>query len=251
MYTVGQLAKKTGVSIRSLHYYENLGLLHPKRSEGGYRLYGESSIIRLQQITILKKMRFTLNEIRDILGQADNDESTSPAKVWEQALEQQVSIVHRQQESLQAVEHLLRSAQYAIRATGQVNVSELLAFIREIENFTSPDKSRRERYFTAEEQAKLPINAYDNPLVMEWADILYDIQKCINEPPASNASQQLAARIDGYARQFFKGDEQLLEKYWQYIAPEENQSSIKYGMTKEVMGYIESILEIFYGSDSS
>ncbi|GGF78650.1 hypothetical protein GCM10010912_24660 [Paenibacillus albidus] len=249
MYSVGQLGKKTGVSIRALHYYEKLGLLHPTRSDSGYRLYGESSMIRLQQITILKKMRFTLNEISEILGQVGSDDAASLAEVWERALEQQVSIVNQQKESLQAVEHLLWSAQYAIRATGQVNISELLNFIREIETFPSPDKSRRERFFTVEEQINLPINAFDNPLVMEWADILRNIQKHINEPPTSDVSQQLAARIDCYARQLFKGDEQLLEKYWNYITPNEDQSSIMYGMTKEVIGYIESILEIFHGSD--
>ncbi|WP_454191047.1 MerR family transcriptional regulator [Paenibacillus sp. Marseille-Q7038] len=252
MYTVGQLGKKTGISIRALHYYEKLGLLHPIRSDSGYRLYGENSIIQLQQITILKKMRFTLTEISEILGQTGSDDNTaSLIEVWERALEQQVSIVNQQKESLQTVEHLLQSAQYAIRATGQVNISELLNFIREIETCPSPDKSRRERFFTAEEQMNLPTNAFDNPLIMEWADILRDIQKHINEPPTSAASQQLAAQIDNYARQLFMGDEQLLETYWNYIIPDEDQSSIMYGMTREVIRYIESILEVFHGSDVS
>lgn len=166
MYTVGELGKKTGVSVRALHYYEKFGLLHPARSDNGYRLYGEGSIIRLQQITILKKMRFTLTEISEILGQVGSDDAASLAEVWERALEQQVSIVNQQKESLQTVEHLLRSAQYAIRATGQVNIDELLNFIHEIETFPSPDKSRRERFFTAGEQMNLPINTFDNPLGM-------------------------------------------------------------------------------------
>ncbi|WP_151735200.1 MerR family transcriptional regulator ['Paenibacillus yunnanensis' Narsing Rao et al. 2020] len=249
MYTVGQLAKQTGVSVRTLHYYEKLGLLHPARGESGYRLYADSSIIRLQQITVLKKMRFTLSEIAEMLSQSGG-EAGSPAEVWERSLEQQVAIVRQQQKNLQTVEHLLRSAQYAIRATGQLNTAELMGFIRELEQFPAPDTGRRERYFTADERAELPINDFDNPLVMEWADILRDMKQQLQEPPDSAASQELAARIVHYSSRLFHGNEELADKFWSYVTPQDGQDTVIYGMTTEVMNYIEEILEIYYRSDN-
>jgi len=245
MFTVGQLAKRTGVSIRTLHYYEKMSLLQPTRNDSGYRLYGQGSIIRLQQISILKKMRFTLNEISGIIGQAHNDETENMAEAWSKALEQQVAIVRQQKEDLQIVEHLLKSSQYAIRATGQVNIAELIDFIREIEQSPPPGPGRRKLFFTQEEQASLPINEFDNPLVMEWADILREINKSQHEPPTSAASQQLAARIAQYASQMFHGDEQLIEKFWTYITPNEGESSVLYGMTKDVMAYIDRIMDVY------
>lgn len=68
MYTVGQLSKLTGVSVRTLHYYEKQGLLQPDRNTGNqYRSYSEDDILRLQKIAVLKQMHFKLSEIKVIL----------------------------------------------------------------------------------------------------------------------------------------------------------------------------------------
>ncbi|PSB13438.1 MerR family transcriptional regulator [filamentous cyanobacterium CCP1] len=67
---VGELAKQTGVSVRTLHYYDEINLLSPShRTEAGYRLYDESDIIRLQQIVSLRQIGFSLEEIRECLEQ--------------------------------------------------------------------------------------------------------------------------------------------------------------------------------------
>ena|GEM_PF-3553705 len=250
MMTVGQLARQSGVSVRTLHYYEELGLLQATRNDSGYRQYDEGSVIRLQQIAVLKKMRFTLEEIREILGPQVVTEAARLAEVWEQALEQQVAIVRQQQDQLQTVEHLLRSAQYAIRATGRVDLDELLGFIRELDESPKPNRRRRNRFFTPEEQQRLPLNDYDDPRVMAWADILRDVQSHIHEAPESAASQAIAVRIDTYAREIFQGDEQLTETFWHYLAPEEGDAAVLYGMTRDVMDYIEAILEALYRTRS-
>ena len=65
---IGDLAKQTGVSVRTLHYYEEIGLLSPShRTETGYRLYAEDDIIRLQQIVSLRQIGFSLAQIRQCL----------------------------------------------------------------------------------------------------------------------------------------------------------------------------------------
>ncbi len=68
MYTVQQVAQISHVSVRTLHHYDKLGLLPPrKRSEGGYRLYGEAELIRLKRILFLRELDFPLREIRMLL----------------------------------------------------------------------------------------------------------------------------------------------------------------------------------------
>ncbi|MFD2571821.1 MerR family transcriptional regulator [Spirosoma soli] len=68
-YSVNQLAKLAGVSVRTLHHYDRLGLLKPSvRTEARYRLYGEKELIRLQQILFYKELDFSLAEIRRIMN---------------------------------------------------------------------------------------------------------------------------------------------------------------------------------------
>jgi DNA-binding transcriptional MerR regulator len=68
MMQVGELAEASGVSIRTLHYYEEIGLLRPcRRTASGYRLYGETEVLRLQQILIRRELGFALNDIARVL----------------------------------------------------------------------------------------------------------------------------------------------------------------------------------------
>jgi phosphoribosylaminoimidazole-succinocarboxamide synthase len=74
VYTVKKLASLAGVSVRTLHYYDELGLLSPRyRRENSYRYYDEDSIIRLQQIMFFRELGFSLNEIGEIISRPDFD----------------------------------------------------------------------------------------------------------------------------------------------------------------------------------
>lgn len=67
-YTVRQLAKLAGVSVRTLHHYDRLKLLKPSvRTEARYRLYGPPELLRLQQILFYKELDFSLHEIQALL----------------------------------------------------------------------------------------------------------------------------------------------------------------------------------------
>ena len=73
-YGVKAIAKLSGVSVRTLHYYDKIGLLKPlNRSEVGYRYYGESELLRLQQILFYKELGFSLKEIKAVLDDPDFD----------------------------------------------------------------------------------------------------------------------------------------------------------------------------------
>ena len=68
MYTVWKLAKLAGVTPRTLHYYDEIGLLHPSsKAENGYRCYDEGSLLRLQQILLYRELDLPLAEIKRVL----------------------------------------------------------------------------------------------------------------------------------------------------------------------------------------
>lgn len=67
---VGELARRTGVSVRTLHHYDDIGLLAPAgRTPSGHRLYGTEQVRRLQQIASLRQVGLSLDEIADLLGE--------------------------------------------------------------------------------------------------------------------------------------------------------------------------------------
>lgn len=73
-YTVSQLAKMAGISVRTLHHYDKIGLLKPaERARSGYRYFGKKELYRLQQILFFKELEFPLKEIKRILDDPDFD----------------------------------------------------------------------------------------------------------------------------------------------------------------------------------
>lgn len=73
-YSVQQLSKLAGVSVRTLHHYDRIGLLKPaERSEKGYRIYSKTELLKLQQILFYKTLDFSLKEIATILDDPDFD----------------------------------------------------------------------------------------------------------------------------------------------------------------------------------
>jgi DNA-binding transcriptional MerR regulator len=74
MYTVKQLSDLAGISIRTLHYYDEIGLLTPESlGANGYRYYGDKSLLRLQQILFYRELGLGLSEIKDIVTRPDFD----------------------------------------------------------------------------------------------------------------------------------------------------------------------------------
>jgi len=96
MKTVGEVAVLARVTVRTLHHYDELGLLAPSdRSESGYRLYSYDDVARLQEILIWRQLGFSLAEIKALLDDPAYDRIT--------ALERQRELVEREVDRLRAV----------------------------------------------------------------------------------------------------------------------------------------------------
>ena len=109
-YTIGQLARMAGVSVRTLHHYDQIGLLAPSaRTESDYRLYGEAELLRLQQILFFRELDWTLREIGRILDDPAFDplQALEEHRLWVQAQ------VERQTRLLQTIDQTI------LRLTGE------------------------------------------------------------------------------------------------------------------------------------
>lgn len=101
MMTVHEVSNLTGVSIRALHHYDQIGLLRPTQvTEAGYRLYDDTALERLQCILLFRELEFPLKEIRDILDSPSFDHSL--------ALEQQITLLEMKREHLEKLIALAR-----------------------------------------------------------------------------------------------------------------------------------------------
>lgn len=126
MRTVKEVSKITGVSVRTLHHYDAIGLLKPtKVTEAGYRMYDDTALSRLQNILLFRELQFPLKEIKVILDSPDFDPS--------EAIAQQIELLELQYK----------------------HIGELIVFAREIQNkgvatmnFDVFDKSEMEKYKT-------------------------------------------------------------------------------------------------------
>lgn len=68
-FTVGELAKLTGITVRTLHHYDQIGLVQPSdRSDAGYRLYGDADVLRLQQVLLYRDLGLPLDQIAGVLA---------------------------------------------------------------------------------------------------------------------------------------------------------------------------------------
>ena len=94
MMTVHEVSEMTGVSIRALQHYDNIGLLHPaRRTEAGYRLYDEAALERLQQILLFRELEFPLKEIAEIVDAPGFDRI--------RALDQQIELLTLKRDHVQ------------------------------------------------------------------------------------------------------------------------------------------------------
>jgi DNA-binding transcriptional MerR regulator len=145
----------TAVSVRTLRFYDRLGLLVPSgRTEAGYRLYRDADLARLQQILALKFLGFTLAEIKVFLG--------APPAGLREALAQQCAMLRERRARLDAVIEATEQAERVLRSDGS-DWAALVGVIRALQMNQSSDWRRK--YFTDEQlktMEELSRNAYSD-----------------------------------------------------------------------------------------
>ncbi len=244
MYRVGELSRITNVSIRTLHYYDEIGLLKPSRiSEAGYRYYTKDDLVKLQQIIVLKKLGFKLCQIKEMTQvNADNAEK---AKRWMEIFDMEIEKIQEEKRRLELLERSLHVIRHSLELTGDVSNDEILAIIQSIQ--LNDADSFLSRHFTEEEQEillrQLPDLTARDEKTEKWIELLKKIRQTKGEPIDSPVSQRLAEEIMRFIREHLQMEDSLIDKYWEKIKPEDGQPEKVIGLDKETMEYIEQILD--------
>ena len=131
MMTVNEVSKLTGVSVRTLHYYDEIGLLTPAvTTAAGYRLYDDTSLARLQQILLFRELEFSLKDIKKIID--------SPGVDTEKVLSEQIDLLTLKKEHF---ENLISYAQQ-IKSKGEYRMDFKVFDDEKIENYKAEAKKR-------------------------------------------------------------------------------------------------------------
>lgn len=205
LFQIGEVAALTGVSIRTLRHYDQIGLLRPSgRSESGYRLYATPDLLRLQQALTLRYLGFALKQIRELLDRPDFDVAAS--------LDIQRTVVRDRIAELERVDVALRELLDARRATGRwtwdlvTQASAAVAVGMDEKGMTMSD------YYTPEQltQRFAEVGAQTSPEEIRavesgWSALLKDVRANSGLDPASPQARELLRRWDELTATTIKG----------------------------------------------
>ncbi|WP_431819346.1 MerR family transcriptional regulator [Burkholderia sp. F1] len=178
---VGELARRSGLTVRTLHHYHAIGLLTPSaRADNGYRLYDRDDIARLHQIQALRRFGLSLAEIGDYLNQ--------PGGPLVDLVAKQITLLDRQiEQSAQLRERLVRL--HAQLADG--TEPELTDWLTTLELMTVYDT-----YFSEDELARMPMYRKSQTGDAEWIALVGDVRVLHDAgvPPEDERVRSLADR---------------------------------------------------------
>ena len=190
LWRVNEVSKLTGVSIRTLQYYDKIGLLHPaKYTEAGYRLYDDAALETLQQILLFRELEFPLKDIKKIIGSPDFDRS--------KALEQQIALLKLKKEH---IEKLINLA-IGIKETGVKQLTFDAFDTRKIDEYAAQAKASwgtTPAYKEFEEKSKGRTKEDNLKVHQGMIDIFAQFGKIRATDPAAEEAQGLVKKLQDY-----------------------------------------------------
>lgn len=253
MILIGELAKKANISKRTLYHYEQIGLLKPTVvTENRYRYYDENALFRLQKILLLKSIGYTLEQIKGLLLQNQNNDIMEN-KNWITSLNEQVELIEKEKEELERKQYYLRSTIHAIQLKGTIAAQEVLKVIQELGNRplvegVIPAQFDDNLSLTQKEKDilnNLPVFGSDDDRLKDIIAIYEQIRGMMHQSPYSLEAQEIAGKLYQKALELFDNDENLLNKYWEMIQPQKDSDPVVVGMDKKFMSYIDEMMVIF------
>ena len=190
MMTVNEVSKLTGVSIRTLQYYDKIGLLHPaKYTEAGYRLYDDAALETLQQILLFRELEFPLKDIKEIISSPDFDRS--------KALGQQIELLKLKKEH---IENLIDLA-VGIKAMGVKELTFDAFDTRKIDEYAAQAKASwgsTQAYKEYEEKSRGWTKEDNRKVHQGMIDIFVQFGQIREMDPASGDAQAMVKRLQDY-----------------------------------------------------
>jgi len=195
MMTVNEVSKISGVSIRTLHYYDTIGLLHPTEvTEAGYRLYDDAALERLQQILLFRELEFPLKEIKGVLDAPNFDRN--------KALEQQIELLTLKKEHL---ENLINFAR-GIKMLGVKHMDFSAFDTRKIEEYSERAKEqwgKTEAYKEFEEKSKDRTEEATKDIANDLMKMFVVFGSMKDKDPADPQVQEQVKKLQDYITKYY------------------------------------------------
>ena len=207
MMTVNEVSKLSGVSIRSLHHYDKIGLLPATEvTAAGYRLYDDKALERLQMILLFKELQFPLKEITTILDNPEFDRS--------KALEQQIRLLQLRKEHLENLIDLATGIK--MMGVGKLNKIGFEAFdTRKIDEYAAQAKDswgKTDAWKEYEQKSAGRSREEEIILGERMMTIFAEFGQVIDKGPESEEAQMLVKKLQNYITEnFYTCTDEILE----------------------------------------
>ena len=195
MRTVKDVSKLTGVSVRTLHYYDAIGLLTPtKVTDAGYRMYDDTALSRLQSILLFRELQFPLKEIKEFLDSPDFNQ--------EETIAQQIKLLELQYKHIGELISFARE----IQTKGVKTMNFEVFDAKEIEQYKAEVKSKwgnSKAYQEYEQRVVSHSEHNDSKFVNEIMSLFTDLGAMKQLPPTDKAVQEKIAALQAYINENF------------------------------------------------
>lgn len=195
MMTVNEVSKLAGVSIRTLQYYDKIGLLKPARyTESGYRLYDDTGLERLQQILLFRELEFPLKEIKEIITGSNFD------KV--RALDQQIELLTLKKEHLENLIDFARKLK-----TKGADIMDFSAYdTSKIDEYAKKAKEEwgdTPQYKEYEKKSASRSKEDEANMMKGLLNVFAEFGKIKDTDPSSDEAKALARKLQDYITEHF------------------------------------------------
>lgn len=231
---IGELASMTGITVRTLHYYDEVGLLKPSKiTETGHRLYEMQSVTTLYQIMSLKDMGFNLDEINDLI----HDRYIDIRKL----IEVQISKVQEEIAQKQLLFSRLLKLKQELKGNKNISIDDFKAIVPFI-------NSSADKYITKEQLDKIKNNLerykVESEGATEWIEFIGKLNYCYKNKLHNTDSNAIEC-INYWSKLLNKSigeDEKLKNSIFSFHTSLEN-SQLRYGLTDDLYKYLMELMK--------
>lgn len=202
-YQVREFAKLAGVTVRTLHHYDRLGLLRAQRNHSGFRVYTYADLERLENIIALKFIGLPLKQIRAVVS-GDNQDLSN-------ALRSQLAALEEKKRRLEMTINAVRLAETALRTGYTPSLRQVIEVIEMqndhdwiLQHFSPETRPRVQSRLTSTSPARW------SELEHQWTALADDIHAMTHHDPAAPDSQALLSRWEDLIRQTTGDDHELV-----------------------------------------
>lgn len=196
---IGELARRTGLTVRTLRFYDEIGLVRPtERSEGGHRVYGPDAVRRLQQVTSLRSLGLSLDEVRAQL-EAHDPSLLETIELQRTRLGEQITALETLQQRLDDIARLLQHGE-AVTTDTLVTTMEAMRMVEKYYSEEQLEWLRKRREEVGEERI-VEVEA-------EWPKLMAEVRAKMEAgvDPADPEVQALMVRWRGLVAEFTGGN---------------------------------------------